>query len=275
MESVPIYLFAGVIAGFVSGLFGLGGGLTIVPALAIALPLEGVGKVHVMHLAIGTSLVVLFVTAVYTTILRHRRGDLDWPMTMRLAAVVVVGALLGAATGDALPGVALRTFFIGFVVFTVVRALVRHYGATRGGDAQSGNGSEQAVTPPHGVSLWVYGILTGIAGALMGMGAAILTVPYLRGSGYPIQRAAATAAALSAVIGISAGFGYVIGGLNEDGLPQGAIGYLYVPAFAGLAAGALVGSSVGVRVSHTINENIQFWLFLGYLAAVLVAMISG
>ena len=63
MELIAIYLIAGVAAGLVSGLFGLGGGLTIVPVLAFALPLEGVAEKYVMHLAIGTSLVVMVVTA--------------------------------------------------------------------------------------------------------------------------------------------------------------------------------------------------------------------
>jgi uncharacterized membrane protein YfcA len=80
---LAVYLLAGVAAGFVSGLFGLGGGLTIVPALAFAPPREGVASRYVMHLAINTSLVVMVVTAL--TVLRHRRGDLDWPLFGRLA----------------------------------------------------------------------------------------------------------------------------------------------------------------------------------------------
>lgn len=273
MESVLIYLLAGLIAGFVSGLFGLGGGLTIVPALVLALPLEGVDQRYVMHLAIGTSLAVLFVTAVYTTALRHRRGDLDWPMTLRLGAIVLLGAWAGAAVGDALPGSVLRALFIGFVIFTVGRALLRQFRDKAEAAADPLNVPK--IIQPHGPLLWVYGLLTGLAGALMGMGAAILTVPYLRTLGHPIQRAAATAAALSAVIGIGAGIGYVIGGLNETGLPRFAVGYLYLPAFAGLAAGAVAGSPLGVRASHTIDEAVQFWLFLGYLVAVLVAMVYG
>src|SRR5574341_817276 len=107
LELIAIYLAAGLVAGLVSGLFGLGGGLTIVPALAFALPLEGVSEKVVMHLAV--------VTALYTTVLRHRSGDLDWALFRCLAPRVVVGAVLGAICGDLLPGVALRVFFIGFV----------------------------------------------------------------------------------------------------------------------------------------------------------------
>ncbi|MDP2602830.1 MAG: sulfite exporter TauE/SafE family protein [Deltaproteobacteria bacterium] len=271
MELIVIYLAAGLAAGLVSGLFGLGGGLTIVPALAFALPLEGVNQKYVMHLAVGTSLVVMVVTALYTTVLRHRRGDLDWALFRGLAPRVVLGAVLGAICGDLLPGVALRVFFIGFVSATIARALQRRYGTARGpGDSET---SQAPATMPRNASLWFYGIATGVCGALLGAGAAIIIVPYLRAAGYRIQLASAIAAGLSAAIGVGAGAGYVAGGLNEIGLPSAAIGYLYLPAFAGLSIGALVGSPLGVKISHKLDEDIQFWLFLGYLAIVLGVMI--
>jgi uncharacterized protein len=209
MQQIAIYLLAGVVAGLVSGLFGLGGGLTIVPALAFALPLQGVQARYVMHLAIGTSLVVMVITAFYTTVLRHRRGDVDWPLFKRIAPVVVLGALLGAICGDQLPGLALRAFFIGFVGYTIARALRRRYGG--GGTAEAKSSDGGAPRMPQGASLWTYGLTTGLCGALLGAGAAIIIVPYLRAAGYRIQHASAIAAGLSAVIGIGAGVGYVAG----------------------------------------------------------------
>jgi uncharacterized protein len=271
MQQIAIYLLAGVVAGLVSGLFGLGGGLTIVPALAFALPLQGVQARYVMHLAIGTSLVVMVITAFYTTVLRHRRGDVDWPLFKRIAPVVVLGALLGAICGDQLPGLALRAFFIGFVGYTIARALRRRYGG--GGTAEAKSSDGGAPRMPQGASLWTYGLTTGLCGALLGAGAAIIIVPYLRAAGYRIQHASAIAAGLSAVIGIGAGVGYVAGALSQPGLPAAAIGYLYLPAFAGLSVGALVGSPLGVRVSHRVDEDVQFWLFLTYLTIVLTVMI--
>ena len=270
MISAAIYLLAGIAAGLVSGLFGLGGGLTIVPALVVALPLEGVASDYVMHLAIGTSLVVMFLTALYTTVLRHRRGDLNWSLFWRMAPGVVIGAVLGSIMGGLLPGSILRVFFIGFVGYTIVRALRRRY--RKFGESE-GSRTDVIPTMPAGASLWTYGIATGLSGALLGAGAAIITVPYLQASGYRIQSASAIAAGLSAVIGIGAGVGYVVGGMHAAGLPSAAIGYLYLPAFAGLAAGALIGSPLGVRISHRVKEDVQFWLFLAYLALVLSVMI--
>ncbi|HXV83778.1 MAG TPA: sulfite exporter TauE/SafE family protein [Candidatus Binatia bacterium] len=271
MELIAIYLLAGLAAGLVSGLFGLGGGLTIVPALAFALPLEGVTEKYVMHLAIGTSLVVMVVTALYTTVLRQRRGDLDWPLFWRLAPRVVTGAILGAIFADFLPGLALRVFFIGFVSYTIARALHRRYAAV----VKSADSEIVQAPPiaPGGVSLWIYGLATGVCGALLGAGAAIIIVPYLRAARYRIQLASAIAASLSAAIGVGAGVGYVAGGLNEADLPAATLGYLYLPAFAGLSGGALIGSPLGVKISHSLDEDIQFWLFLGYLSIVLGVMI--
>lgn len=267
-----VYLLAGIVAGLVSGLFGLGGGLTTVPALAVALPLQGVVQEHVMHLAIGTSLAVMFFTALYTTFLRSRHGDLDWPLFWRMLPPVVLGTAIGAFTGGLLPGTVLRVFFIGFVAYMIGRALLRH----RGGRSKNAKASTETtavpVMPPRASRL-TSGVTTGLTGALLGAGAAIITVPYLQAAGYRIQSASAIAAGLSAVIGIGAGTGYLLGGLGATGLPAAAIGYVYLPAFAGMTAGALLGSPLGVRISHRMRETIQFWLFLAYLGVVLAVMV--
>ncbi|MGD9620198.1 MAG: sulfite exporter TauE/SafE family protein [Mycolicibacterium sp.] len=266
-----VYLLAGIVSGLVSGLFGLGGGLTIVPALAVALPLQGVTDEHVMHLAIGTSLVVMFITALYTTYLRSRHGDLNWRLFWHLLPPVVLGTAIGAFTGGLLPGPVLRVFFICFVSYMLVRALNRHYRQSK----RMTTSDEPDPDPvlPSRVSRLTSGVTTGLTGALLGAGAAIITVPYLQSAGYRIQTASAIAAALSAVIGIGAGAGYVLSGLGAAGLPGAAIGYLYLPAFVGMAAGALVGSPLGVRISHRIKETTQFWLFLAYLTVVLISMV--
>jgi len=266
-----VYLLAGILAGLLSGMFGLGGGLTIVPALAVALPLQGVAPEHVMHLAIGTSLAVMFFTALYTTFLRSRRGDMDWPLFWHLLPPVTVGTAIGAVAGSRLPGPALRVFFAGFVLYMIARALHRHYRKAKSARA-TGEGGTLAVLPSRASRL-ATGVTTGLTGALLGAGAATVTVPYLQAAGYRIQRASAVAAGLSAVIGIGAGAGYLLSGLSATGLPAAAIGYLYLPALAGMTAGALLGSPLGIAISHRIPEAIQFRLFLGYLVVVLVVML--
>ena len=153
----------------------------------------------------------------------------------------------------------------------IARATHRHYGKSRYADAS--NKTASAPVMPSRASRLTSGVTTGFTGALLGAGAAIITVPYLQAAGYRIQSASAIAAGLSAVIGIGAGAGYLLGGLGAAGLPAAAFGYLYLPAFAGMTAGALLGSPLGVRISHRMAETTQFWLFLTYLGVVVAVMV--
>lgn len=271
MESVFIYLAAGLATGIVSGLFGVGGGLTVVPALVLALPFAGVPDQLVMHMAIGTSLAVMIFAASVTTIWRHRRGDIDWPVLRRFAGLVALGGAVGAAIGDALNGVVLRWIFVGFVALTIARDVWRHW--LRPGRPQQNKQTAPTGRRPGRASYILHGLATGIVGALLGVGAAVVTVPFFVRRGHSIQSASALSAGLSAVIGVAAAFGYLLGGLNEPGLPDYALGYLYLPAFLGIAIGAMAGSPLGVSLSHRIPENVQRAIFVTYLCIVLSVMV--
>lgn len=273
MESLVIYLAAGLATGVVSGLFGVGGGLTVVPALVLALPFAGVPAHYVMHMAIGTSVAVMIFTAAVTTVWRHFRGDLVWPAFWRLAGLVALGGVAGAAIGDALDGTVLRWIFVGFVGLTILREIWRNW--LRPDRAPV---SGQRIRPGGALagraSFVLHGFAAGAVGALLGVGAAVITVPFLTRRGHAIQSASALSAGLSAVIGVAAGVGYVLGGLNEDGLPALSLGYLYVPAFFGIAVGALAGSPLGVSLSHHLSDQLQKVVFVVYLCVVFAVMVA-
>ncbi len=268
-EAIAIYLVAGVFAGLVSGLFGVGGGFTLVPALVVALTLQSIPAAHIMHLSIGTSLAVMVVTAIYTAFLRHRTGDLDLRLIVCLLPFILGGALAGSQLGDALPGPVLKAIFIGYVAVTILNGLRPRRIPPKQAE-NTGSGSHAQVRGPR---LWGLGSVAGLAGGLLGSGPAIVIVPYLRGVGFSMPIATATSAALSAPIGLAAGLGYIYGGFDEAGLPDLAAGYLYMPAFAGLAVGSLAGSPLGIRLSHRITDNVQYRMFLAYLTLVLVVML--
>jgi uncharacterized membrane protein YfcA len=266
-EIVAIYLAAGVFAGFVSGLFGVGGAFVLAPALILTLTFQGVVSTHIMHLTIGTSLATQVVTAILTTILRYRAGDLLIPLVLRLAPFVAGGAIVGAIIGDALPGIVLQIMFIGFVAFSIVHALVQQR-RRRGGGAGAHHSNAR------GPLVWFFATLSGASGGVLGPGPAILLAPQLRRLDFAMPVIAATSASLAGLVGITAAGGYIVGGLDEAGLPAGSLGYLYLPGFLALTAGALAGSPLGIRFSHRIADRLQAWLFIAYLSAVLTVMVA-
>lgn len=270
MFGFTLYVTGGVVGGLVSGLFGMGGGLAVVPVLVIALGLSGISQVHVMHLAVGTSLAVMVLTSAYTTLLRRRKGDMDRQLLRTFLLPVVLGGIAGSAAGGLLPGWFLRALFVFFVLYMICRMLERRVKLIE----------RKAATPPSPEPLtassgWGYGVVAGGFGALLGIGVAAVLTPLLIKRSYTMQAASSLAATMAFVIGLAAGSGYVVGGLSQHDLPPLSLGYIYVPAFVGLLLGASGGSPLGVYLSHRLPQQLQVDLFVTYLAIVLIVMVLG
>lgn len=264
-DIIVIYLAAGVFSGFVSGLFGVGGAFALAPALIITLTFQDIGETHLMHITIATSLSTQLVTAILTSVLRFRTGDLRMGMFVRIAPFVGMGAVIGATIGDILPSDVLKIFFMFFIAVSILRTLLQRPGTL------SGEGAP--VTNLRGAAFWFLSIMSGISGGLLGPGPAIVLAPLLRRIGFALPIVSATSAALAGLVGAMAAGGYIVGGFDEAGLPAHSLGYLYLPGFASLAIGALVGSPLGIRYSHRVSDRLQNRLFVFYLSAVLLTMI--
>lgn len=87
----PLYLslIVGSVAGLLGGLFGIGGGIILVPALTLLLPL----KQHTIH---GTSLAIVLLISISGTIIYAFQGHLNWELILGIASGSVVGAMIGA-----------------------------------------------------------------------------------------------------------------------------------------------------------------------------------
>ncbi len=87
---------AGTLVGFFTGLFGVGGGFIIVPALTLGLHFA-------MPEAIGTSLLIIAVNSAVALGPRLGEGGIDWAVTVPFAVSTVVGTLVGSRLADRLP----------------------------------------------------------------------------------------------------------------------------------------------------------------------------
>ena len=89
-------LATGSVAGVLAGLFGIGGGIIIVPVLEAALGLLDVDAAIRMHVAVATSLATIIPTSISSARAHHKRGSVDVDIVRRWAIFVLIGALLGA-----------------------------------------------------------------------------------------------------------------------------------------------------------------------------------
>ncbi len=260
----------GAIAGLFAGMIGIGGGFTVVPVLNYLLPLAQVPDRQVMHVALATSLALMIVNTASAAWYRWRNGDLYPPLFGLLAGPVMLGALGGALVAGATPDWILRLGFIIFICLVLLRSVKRLiWPKPRPPSPPRGSGRL-----PRG-GIWApYFFLTGVVGAMAGGGAATLTLPFMAANRYSMQEAAAQAAALSASIGLIGAGAYIVTGSGQAAMPPFSLGFLYLPALAGLIVGGQLGVPRGVRLAKGMSEAGLRAIFLSVLAVVLVLMVA-
>lgn len=152
----------GLFAGFLSGLFGVGGGIVIVPALVL---LAG----YQQRLAAGTSLAAIVPTATVGVISYGVSGEVAWLAALILAAAAVVGAQIGTTLAPRISQRALQWGFVAFLLVVIVSLFVV---------IPSREGVFE-VSVPSGLGLVGLGVVTGILSGLLGVGGGIVVVPML------------------------------------------------------------------------------------------------
>lgn len=257
-----LYLLLGAAAGVLAGLFGVGGGLVIVPVLVWVFAGVGIDGAVGMHLAIGTSLATIVFTSIASVRAHHRRGAVLWPAFARLAPGIVVGAWFGAAIAGALPSAALRQVF-GIFELTVAAQMALDLRPA----------PHRSLPGPFGMAM--AGAVIGTVSAIVGIGGGTLTVPFLAWCNVAMKRAVATSAAAGLPIALAGATGFLVAGWGEPALPAGSSGYLYWPALAGVVAASMWVAPFGARLAHSLPGPLLKRIFAGFLALLGAAMLSG
>ncbi|MGQ0620330.1 MAG: sulfite exporter TauE/SafE family protein [Panacagrimonas sp.] len=241
METLFIFLATGIVAGVLAGMFGVGGGMIMVPALAFVMTGQGIGADTVIHVALGTSLGVIATTSIASTLSHHRRGSVRWELLRWYGPGLALGAASGAFVADAMSGGALRKL-VGASSLLIALQMLLDYRF----------GALDRLAPPRGSELGVAGTVIGLLSALIGIGGGSLTGPYLALRGVPLRESVGTAAAGGIPIAWAGALGYMIAGWGEPGVPTPALGYVSLSAFAGLAVTSVLAAPLGAKLAHSL-----------------------
>ena len=112
------YLVAGAFAGILAGLFGIGGGMVIVPALIYIFKAQGIPEAALTHIGIGTSLATIIITSISSLRAHDSKGAVNWSVWKRMAPGLVMGSLIGAGIAFVINGNSLQ-IIIGIGTFLV------------------------------------------------------------------------------------------------------------------------------------------------------------
>ena len=254
------FAFTGALAGFLAGFLGIGGGFIVVPALTFFFLQDPSTAPWAIHMAVATSLSTMLITSLSSIVAHHRRGAIRWPLVRSLAGLVA-GAVLGALIADFLQGDALVRVFGSFAILAGFQLMF----------ARQPEGEKPLPGQP-GVS--VIGAIIGAISSLIGIGGGALTGPWQMWHGVKAQNAVATSAACGYPIAVAGTFAFVILGLGGD-LPRGALGYVHLPAFLGIAVTSALAAPVGVAAVHRLPPKLVKKLFGSFLLLVGVRMLAG
>jgi len=292
-----MYSSVGVVAGLLGGLLGVGGGLVIVPMLVYCFSLQGVTDERAMHLALGTSMASIVFTSISSTWAHHRRGGIDWVVVRRASVGILCGTFVGTCLVAQVPAQYLKTLFVVFLCYVATHmAIGRKRNPSPEGDPaaqqlsndkQDNGRCEQPDAPirtstgrkaasrslPGPLGMIGAGGVIGLVSSWVGIGGGTLSVPFLVWHNLPFKSAIGTSAALGFPIAVAGAIGYLYNGAGVPDRPNHSLGYVYLPALAGIAVASVAMAPVGAKIAHAISVDVLNRFFAVLLFAVAARMV--
>ena len=254
------YAAAGAFVGFLAGMLGIGGGMTLVPLLAAMFTAQQMAPGHTVHLALGTGMASVVFTSSASVRTHHQLGGVDWSLVRRMAPGMVVGTLLSTALSGWVPQ---RLLAIAF-------AVVVFAGATQ---ILLGRKPKAGRTMPGTPALAAIGVVIGIVAGLVSAGGAFMTVPVMLFCGVAMTTAIGTGAALGVPVAVVGTLGFVFSGWHVADLPPLAFGFVHVPALLAIVAGSVLTAPLGARAAHRLPGATLRKIFAGLLYVLAVKML--
>jgi hypothetical protein len=247
----------GAIAGLLAGLFGIGGGIIIVPALIFSFEMDGMGQ-YATKLAIGTSLAAILFMGLASSFTHYKKKALEWESLYSFAPFIILGTFIGSQIAGNLDGLLLKKCFAILVFCIAVTMFFRV--------------SERKYPLEIGAWKWpiysIGGLFIGTISSLFGTGGGTMTVPLLvLLLDKPIRMAVGTASATGVIIGLFGTIGFIYQGWQF--LPDMRFGFVAPKTALLIAVFGCMTAPLGALIAHRIDT-----LLLSRVFAIFLIIIS-
>lgn len=236
-------LAAGVVSGFASGLFGVGGGIVRVPLFLFLFPIFGVHASVVMHLAAGTSLTLAIPSSVSASRAQYKAGNLDISFLRTWIPALVLGVILGLFVMRYVSSRFLTQVF----AFIILAVSIEMFFTTKD--------FKLTQDMPGRTARAVMASIIGFFSVLVGLTGGSFTTPVLTAFGYSIHRSIAVATASGLFISVIGAAGSILNGINVPGRPEFSIGYVDLTSVIVMAPAVLLAAPYGVRLANHLSQD--------------------
>jgi uncharacterized membrane protein YfcA len=251
LELALLLVAVGALAGFLAGLFGIGGGAILVPVLYECFRLAGVPLDVRMPLCVGTSLAIIIPTSIRSYRAHHARGAVDAEILRVWWLPILIGVLAGSVIARYAPERLFKIVFVIVAYFAAARLLSAKETWKFGDDL------------PKGPLMRVFGFIVGLLATLMGVGGGLFANLLMTFYGRPIHQGVATSSAIAVLVSIPGALGYVYAGWPvaahyPDVLALQAplaLGYVSLIGAVLVMPTSLLTAPLGVRVAHAMSKK--------------------
>ena len=242
-----------VVVGFMAGLFGIGGGLIMVPVLFYIYSFVGVEQTFVMHLALGTSFSIIVPTSIISTMTHMKFKAVDISIVKTFGVFVMIGFMFGTIFAVSLKTSSLVLLFSVMTMIFAIYFLIE----------------KEKINPiPKQINLIyriICGFLSGFISAPMGIGGGVFNVPIFKMFGYSIQVAIGSSAAIGFLTALTGAVGFATSGSYLNINVPLSIGFVNIPTFLIFVPITAFMAKVGARTVHKVNKSLLGKLFGIYL----------
>ena len=247
MFAIEYYLgliLIGIVAGFASGLLGVGGGFLIVPFQYFLLKYIGVEPDLAMLISLGTSLAIIIPTATSGAYKHSQKLDNIIEPGIKLGIFGIFGSIVGGFVASALPSRVLEIIFGCLLLFIAIRNLLSR-------DKKE----KEAKFDFNFLTIMLTGLFVGFSSGLLGIGGGIFLIVILTMLlGFPMIRAIGTSSVFISLTAIGGTLSYIISGWGINTFPF-SIGYVSIVNFLLIACFSVPLAQIGAKYAHKLPEK--------------------
>jgi len=259
-------LASGVVAGFLAGLFGIGGGAVLVPVLYQFLTELGVDESVRMHISVATSLGIIVPTSLRSFTAHKRTGAADLVLLKSWLVPIPLGVAIASAVAAYVSGDGLKGIFAGIAFVLGLRMIFNKEGWRLGDDIPG-----PPIRPLCGIGI-------GFFSTLMGIGGGIMNNTFMTLYGRPLIQAVATSSGTGLMISVPGVLGLIWAGWGAEHLPPFSAGYVNLLGVAMIIPITTLVAPMGVKVAHRLPRRtmeVAFGSFLILVAARFIYSLAG
>ena len=258
-DEVLIFGALGILAGLLAGMFGIGGGLIIVPVLIGTFINLGFDTEIIVQLSIGTAISCIIFTGLSSANAHRKKKSIEFQQFKPVGMGIVFGAFAGALFAVHINGSILKLSIATFLLLVGLQILF------------SIRITSKKIRPNKSQSIFA-GSIIGFLSSILGIGGGTFSVPYFRSIGLSLTSAIGTSAACGVPIAIFGTLGYIIAGVNVDILPNMSFGYIYLPALIGVSVTSIFFARHGANLAHYLSQIVLRRLMASWFLLVSIYM---